>query len=349
MVPDTGLMEGDPDAAIEPVRWGVLGAAGIARTKVIPAMRSARWSRVVAIASRDKEKARAAANELGIEHAHASYEELLADSEVEAVYIPLPNHLHVPWSIRAADAGKHVLCEKPIALSAAEARDLLTARDRNRVLVGEAFMVRVHPQWLAVRELVRSGRIGELHLITCHFSYSKHDPDNIRNRAEYGGGSLMDVGCYPITLSRWLFDAEPMEVLALMERDPVMKIDRLISALLHFQHGQASFTCGTQLAAYQRMHVLGTTGRIEIEIPFNAPPDVPCRIFVTPVREGAVETIEFPTVDQYTLQADAFSRAVRGRGSVPVPLEDAIENMEVIDALFRSAEAGGWAPVTQKA
>jgi predicted dehydrogenase len=331
--------------AIEPVRWGILGAAGIAITKVIPAMRQCQLSRVVGIASRDREKARAAAATLGIERAYDSYEELLIDPDIEAVYIPLPNHMHVPWSIRATDAGKHVLCEKPIALSATEARELLVARDRSGVHVGEAFMVRVHPQWLAVRELVRAGRIGELRHASCHFSYSKDDPDNIRNRVEYGGGSLMDIGCYPITLSRWLFEAEPIAALAMMERDPVLKIDRLTSGLLRFEQGQASFTCATQLAAYQRMHLFGTTGRVEIEIPFNAPADVPCRIFVGPVKEGSVETIEFPAVDQYTLQADAFSAAIRGRGAVPVPLEDAIGNMEVIDALFLSAEAGGWTTV----
>ncbi|HUF65799.1 MAG TPA: Gfo/Idh/MocA family oxidoreductase [Gemmatimonadaceae bacterium] len=332
-------------AEIEPVRWGILGTAGIARAQVLPAMRHSQWSRVVAIASRDQEKARVAAEELSIERAYGSYGELLADPQIEAVYIPLPNHLHVPWSVRATDAGKHVLCEKPIALSAGQARELLAARDRSGVHVGEAFMVRVHPQWLAVRKLVHAGRIGALRLVTCHFSYFKDDPDNIRNRPDYGGGSLMDVGCYPITLSRWLFGAEPREVLALMEWDPVMKIDRLTSGLLHFERGQASFTCATQLAAYQRMHVFGTAGRIEVDIPFNGPADAPCRIFVATGRERTLETIEFPAVDQYTLQADEFSKAVRGLGPVPVPLEDAIGNMEVIDALFSSAETRDWAQV----
>jgi predicted dehydrogenase len=324
----------------EPVRWGVLGAARIALNKVIPGMRQCEMSRVVAIASRDGSRARAAAATLGIGRAHDSYEALLADPDVEVIYNPLPNHMHVPWSIRAADAGKHVLCEKPIALTAAEARELLAARDRNGVLVGEAFMVRVHPQWLAVRELVRGGRIGSLRHISCHFSYSKQDPDDIRNRVEYGGGALLDIGCYPVTLSRWLFAAEPVEATALVERDPVLRVDRLVSGMLQFEAGSASFTCATQLAPYQRMHVFGTTGHIEVEVPFNAPATVPCRVFVQYAGVADVETIELPVVDQYALQADAFSRAVRGRGGVPVPLEDAIANMAVIDALFRSADGG---------
>lgn len=333
---------------VEPVRWGVLGTARIAVAKVIPGMRRCRSSRVVAIASRNREKAETAATALGIERAYGSYDELLADPDVEAIYNPLPNHLHAPWSIRAADAGKHVLCEKPIALSAAEARGLLGARERNGVQMGEAFMVRVHPQWLAVRELVGTGRIGALRLITCHFSYFKRDPDDIRNRVAYGGGALMDIGCYPVTLARWLFDAEPVKAAALMERDPEMEVDRLTAGVLRFPSGQASFTCATQLAPYQRMHVFGTAGHIEIEVPFNAPADTPCRIFVTSGGEmqgGTEETIEVPAVDQYALQADAFSEAVRGRGAVPVPLEDAIANMAVIDALFRSAETGAWVRV----
>jgi predicted dehydrogenase len=327
---------------MEPVRWGVLGAAGIALKKVIPAMNGSRWSRVVAIASRDGAKARSAADALGVERSYGSYGELLDDPAVDAVYNPLPNHLHVPWSIRAADAGKHVLCEKPVAMSASEARELLVARDRNGVQVGEAFMVRVHPQWLKARELVRAGRIGELRLVTCHFSYSKQDPDNIRNRPEYGGGALMDIGCYPVTLSRWLFDAEPLEVLALLERDPSLGVDRLVSGTLRFADGDASFTCGTQLAPYQRMHLFGTAGRIEIVVPFNAPPTETCRVVIeTAESPGARrEPIQIPPADQFALQADAFSLAVRGRGEVPVPMEDAVANMMVIDALFESAARG---------
>jgi predicted dehydrogenase len=328
-----------------PVRWGVLGAANIALNKVIPAMQRGRASRIVAIASRDLAKARAAADRLGIPRAYGSYEELLADPDVEAVYNPLPNHLHVPWSIRAADAGKHVLCEKPIALSAAEARALLAARDRTGVQIGEAFMVRTHPQWERVRELIDADRIGELRVIVGHFSYYRRDFNDIRSRLDFGGGALMDIGCYPITLSRWLFDAEPLEVIAQIERDPDMQVDRLASGMLRFAAGQASFTCSGQLVPHQRMQIFGTRARIEVEIPFNAPPDSACRIYVDGGGDLAGrgrETIELPVVDQYTLQGDRFSDAIRGAGQVPVRLEDAIGNMAVIEALFRSADTRQW-------
>jgi predicted dehydrogenase len=261
------------------------------------------------------------------------------------VYNPLPNHLHVPWSIRAADAGKHVLCEKPIALSAAEARALLAARDRTGVQIGEAFMVRTHPQWEKVRELIAADRIGELRLVVGHFSYYRRDFNDIRSRVDFGGGALMDIGCYPITLSRWLFDAEPLEVIAQIERDPDMQVDRLASGMLRFAAGQASFTCSGQLVPHQRMQIFGTRARIEVEIPFNAPPDSACRIYVDGGGDLAGrgrETIELPVVDQYTLQGDRFSDAIRGAGQVPVRLEDAIGNMAVIDALFRSADTRRW-------
>jgi predicted dehydrogenase len=328
-----------------PVRWGVLGAANIALKKVIPAMQRGRLSRVIAIASRDVNKARTAAESLGIERAYGSYEELIADAELEAVYNPLPNHLHVPWTIRAAEAGKHVLCEKPIAMTAREARSLLDVRDRAGVCIGEAFMVRTHSQWAKVRELIHAGRIGEMRLVVGHFSYYRRDFEDIRSRLDFGGGALMDIGCYPITLSRWLFDAEPVEVIAQIERDPDMKVDRLVSALLRFTHGQASFTCSGQLVPHQRMQIFGTRARIDVEIPFNAPPDAACRIYLDEGGDLAGrsrETIELPVVDQYTLQCDRFSEAIRNGGDVPVSLEDAIGNMAVIDALFRSAETRQW-------
>ncbi|HEV7990324.1 MAG TPA: Gfo/Idh/MocA family oxidoreductase [Gemmatimonadaceae bacterium] len=327
------------------VRWGVLGAANIAVRKVIPAMQRGERSAVVAIASRNGEKARTAAAQLGIARAYGSYEELLADPDVEAVYNPLPNHLHVPWTIRAAEAGKHVLCEKPIALSASQARELLVVRERTGVLIGEAFMVRSHPQWIAVRELVAAGRIGALKVVAGHFAYSRRDPADVRSNPEWGGGGLMDVGCYPITMSRWLFGEEPDAAIGLIDRDPELGVDRIASGLLRFPSGQATFTCGMQLVPYQRMQLHGTTGRIEVEIPFNAPPDRPMRIFVDDGREFADASavpIEFPVVDQYTLQGDRFSAAVRGEGPVPVDVEDAIANMAVIDAVFRSEVSGRW-------
>jgi predicted dehydrogenase len=323
------------------VKWGILGAASIAVRKVIPGMQKGSCGEIAAIASRDKKKAEEAAGKLGIPKAYGSYEELLRDGEIEAIYNPLPNHLHVPWSIKAAEAGKHVLCEKPISLNVAEAKTLLAARDRTGVKIGEAFMVKTHPQWLRAREVIRSGAIGELRSATCVFSYFNRDPANVRHKAEWGGGGLLDVGCYPITMSRFIFGEEPVRVTGALERDPEFGTDRLSSAILEFPSGQSVFSCGTQTAYYQRMHFLGTAGRVEIEIPWNAPNDRPCRIFVGDLM-GALKVEEFPIVDQYTIQGDEFSRAIRGERDVPVPLEDAIRNMAVIDAIFRAAESGRW-------
>jgi len=327
------------------VKWGVLGVAAIAVKKVIPGMQQGSWSEIAAIASRDAGKAKKAAKSLGIPKAYGSYEDLLADPEIEAIYNPLPNHLHVPWSVKAAEAGKHVLCEKPLSLTVAEAKTLLEVRERCGVKIGEAFMVKTHPQWLRTRELIRRGVIGELRAIVGAFSYFNRDPQNVRNVAEWGGGGMMDIGCYPITTSRFIFGEEPLRVAGLIERDPDFKTDRLASAILEFPSGQSVFTCSTQLVAYQRMQFLGTTGRIEIEIPFNAPPDRATRIFIDDGRDvfgGGIRIEMIPVCDQYTVQGDAFSRAIREGSEVPVPLEDAIANMAVIEAVFRAGESGRW-------
>jgi predicted dehydrogenase len=324
----------------------VLGAASIALRRVIPAMQKSDWSEIGAIASRDRGKAEETARTLGIPKAYGSYEELLADPEIEAVYNPLPNNLHVPWSIRAAQAGKHVLCEKPLGMNAAEARSLIEVRDRAGVKIGEAFMVRTHPRWLRTQELIRGGRIGELRLISGLFSYFNRDPKNVRNTREDGGGALLDLGCYPVTLSRFLIGQEPARVLGSLERDPEMGIDRLTSAILEFPAGQSVFTCSTQLAYHQRMFLLGTKGRIEIDRPINPVTGEPSRIFIDdnpgdPTGSGITAEV-IPACDQFTIQGDLFSRAIREGGKVPVPLEDTIHNMAAIDAIFRSAESGKW-------
>lgn len=327
------------------VRWGVLGVASIAVRKVIPGMQKGEWSEIAAIASRDRRKAEAAAGKLGIPRIYASYDELMRDPEIEAIYNPLPNHLHVPWTIKAAEAGKHVLCEKPLSLNAEEARSLLAVRDRTGVKIGEAFMVRTHPQWLRTREIIAAGEIGALRSIAGFFSYFNRDVNNIRNVLEWGGGGLMDIGCYPITTSRFVFREEPSRVIGLIERDPETKVDRLTSAILDFPSGQSIFSCSTQFVPYQRMQFFGTEGRIEVEIPFNAPNDRPTHIFIdngSDLFGGGIRTEEFATCDQYAIQGDVFSRAIREGGEVPVPVEDAIKNMSVIDAIFRSAESGKW-------
>jgi predicted dehydrogenase len=262
------------------IRWGVLSTARIGTETVIPAMQLGEYCTVTAIASRRLEKAQAAAGQLGIEKAYGSYEELLADPDIDAVYIPLPNHLHVPWTIKALNAGKHVLCEKPIGLSAAEAQVLLSAaRKFPRLKVMEAFMYRHHPQWQWAKQKVIEGEVGEVRTIQSFFSYYNADPDNIRNKADIGGGGLMDIGCYCISLSRFIFETEPWRVCGIIEEDPSMKVDRLTSGILEFSRGTSTFTCATQLVPYQRVNIFGTKGRIEIEIPFNAPSDRPCKVW----------------------------------------------------------------------
>jgi len=318
------------------IRIGVLSVARIGTVKVIPAMQKCAHLEVAAIASRDLGRAQAAAAQLGIPTAYGSYEELLADSSIDAVYNPLPNHLHVPWSIRAAEAGRHVLCEKPLGLDPAEVRQLIAARDKAGVKVAEAFMIRLHPQWLRTREIIQSGELGELRSMHCVFSFFNRDAANIRNRPEFGGGALMDIGCYPIHAARWIFDAEPRRVSARIERDPDFGIDHTISGLLDFPNGQALFTTSMQMSPYQRVQFFGSKGNVEIEIPVNAPPDRETRIFV---RVGAAERTEtFPICDQYTLQGDAFARAILNNGEVPVSLENALGNMKVMEALLTAAK-----------
>jgi len=323
------------------VRWGVLGTASIATRKVIPAMQESEYCDVVAIASRDIKKAMPIANEFGILKAFDSYEKLLADIDIDAVYIPLPNHLHVEWSIKALKAGKHVLCEKPVAMTVTEARKLFKVSKRlPEMKIMEAFMYRHHPQWQRARQLVLDGGIGELRTIHSFFSYYNKDAENIRNKAEMGGGGLMDIGCYCISLSRFIFGSEPWRVLGVTEIDHDLQIDRLASGILHFKSGTATFTCSTQLSYYQRVTILGTHGHIELEIPFNAPPDKPCKIWHH--SHGEVRKINIKASNQFTLQCDLFSQAILNNTEVPTPLSDAVENMRIIEAVSASAKSKGW-------
>jgi predicted dehydrogenase len=333
-------------AVTDRVRWGVLGVARIATQKVIPALQRSEAASVMAIASRDAAKARRAAADFGIPRAYGSYEELLVDADIEAIYNPLPNHLHVPWSIRAAEHGKHVLCEKPIARTADEARRLLEVRDRTGVHLQEAFMVRTHPQWLRALDIARSGRIGTVRAIAGVFSFFNRDASNIRNIADYGGGAVMDIGCYLVHTSRLIYGREPDRVMALVDVDPELHVDRLTSMLLDYGGAHTIGTCSIQMVPHQRIQILGQRGRIELLIPFNAPNDRPCRLLVddgSNLWGEKVEVIEVPTCDQYSIQADLFSRAIRNpAAATPYPLEDSIKNMAVIDALFRSASSGRW-------
>ena len=321
------------------VRWGVLSTANIGIHKVIPATAAAARCEVVAIASRDLGRAQAAASGLGIAHAFGSYEDLLADPDVDAVYNPLPNHLHAEWTIAAARAGKHVLCEKPLATSAAEAERMIKACQAEGVLLMEAFMYRLHPTWEAVRELLASGRIGKLRAVQSWFSYFNGDPNDIRNQVDAAGGALYDIGCYSVNLSRMLFGAEPIRVQGSVTRDPVMGIDILTSGILGFADGVATFTCSTRAEPDQRVHVYGTQGRISLEIPFNIPPDLPTRVFVTaggdPPVQPDTQVLTFEPANEYTIQAERFAAAVLDGAQVPIPPLDAVGNLRVIEELFR--------------
>jgi predicted dehydrogenase len=330
-----------------PVVWGVLSTARIGIDKVLPAMQRSPLIELRAIASRSLPTAQAAAQRLGIAHAYGSYEALIADPQIEAIYNPLPNHLHVPLTLAAARAGKHVLCEKPIAMNADEARELLEVG--GRVRIAEAFMVRHHPQWQRVRELLRSGRIGTFHAVQAVFSYFNDDPADIRNQPDIGGGALYDIGCYAIVAARYFFEAEPLRAIALVARDPQLRIDRLTSGLLDFGGGrQLSFTVSTQCRSHQRLTLLGTNGRIEVAIPFNAPQGGTSEIRIDDSGKlggsgGIVETVA--VADQYQLMAEAFSRTVRGKDAPFWGVDDAISQMAVIDALWRSERSGAWEAV----
>lgn len=326
------------------VRWGILSTAKIAREKVIPAMQQSALCDIVAIASRDLGQAREVAAKLEIPVVYGSYEELLSDPEIDAVYIPLPNHMHVEWAIRSLQAGKHVLCEKPIGLSSAEAAKLLqVASEKPALKVMEAFMYRFHPQWVHAKRLVDEGHIGQLKTIQSFFSYYNADPKNIRNQKDMGGGGMMDIGCYCVSLARFIFNKEPDRVLGNVEFDPVLRTDTLASGVLDFSTGTSTFTCSTQLMPYQRVNILGTEGRIEIEIPFNAPPHQETRLWW--YSKTSAEEAVFEPVDQYTIQGDLFSRAILENEPVPTPLQDAINNMKVIEAVFESAQERSWKTV----
>jgi len=328
---------------MDTLRWGILSTADIARRKVVPGMRKARRCEIVAIASREAGRAEAVAAELGIPRAHTSYEALLADPEVDAVYVPLPNHLHAEWSIAAARAGKHVLCEKPLALTADDAQRMIEVASTEGVTLMEAFMYRLHPSWQAVAELVRSGEIGRLVSVQSWFSYFNDDATNIRNIRAVGGGALFDIGCYSVNLSRLLFDAEPRQVSAALVRDAATGVDVLTSAILAFDGGIATFTCSTRAEDDQRVHIYGTTGRISIGIPFNIPPDRPTEVYVSAGGDPPVapdtRVLTFEVADPYTVEAERFAAAVLDGQPAPVPPHDAVANLRVIERIFQAAEA----------
>lgn len=323
------------------VRWGIVSTAKIGTEKVVPAMQSSRYGEVAAIASRNIARAKSVARRLGIPKYYGSYEELLADGDVDAVYIPLPNHLHVEWTIRAMEAGKHVLCEKPIALNFGEAQFLLQQKKQFPDLkVMEAFMYRHHPQWIMARSIVMDGGIGELRTIQSFFSYFNADPNNIRNSREAGGGGLMDIGCYSVSLSRYIFGREPLRVVGLVDRDPAFHIDRMFCGIMEFAAGTSTFTCSTQLQPFQRVVIVGSEGAVEIETPFNSLPDRESSIRL--IKKRGAELVSMPPRNQYTEQSDAFSRAILDNIDPPFTLEDAAANMRWIELLMKSADQQRW-------
>jgi predicted dehydrogenase len=328
------------------IKWGILSTANIGIKRVIPAILTGHRGVVTAIASRNADRAARVAANFGIARAYEGYQTLLDDPEIEAIYNPLPNHLHVEWTIRALDAGKHVLCEKPLGLNAAEAQAIVAARERSGKRVMEAFMVRFHPQWQRIRALVRERRIGTVRAIQSAFTFPVFDPNNVRNREEWGGGALYDVGCYPIVTARYLFGSEPERAVALIDRDPEFGVDRLTSGLLAFPGGgHLTFSSALQLASYQRVVVLGSQGRIEVSVPFTPQKDYACRIIIDSGAslDGSSAVFEqFPAVDQYALQCDEAAAVMRGEAAQEFPIEDAIANMRVIDALYRSGASGQW-------
>jgi predicted dehydrogenase len=328
---------------MKPVVWGVLSVSYHYKLRVHPNLSRSPLVLVRGLASRSADKAAEAARELGIAKSYGSYEDLLADKEIEAVYIPLPNHMHAEWVRKAADAGKHVLCEKPFAMNAGEAENAIRYAERKGVRVMEAFMYRFHPQWKRARDLVKAGEIGQVHSISTIFSYNLKDPHNIRNILAVGGGGISDIGCYAVSSARFLLGREPERVITLAQRDPEMGTDILASALLDFGYARCQFTVGTQTHPWQRVDVVGSDGLLSVLLPFNAYPDVPMQVSVT--TGVGTRQIYTPATDQYVEMFEAFSRAVRDGTPVPTPAQDAIDNMKALDALFRSEKSGKWEKV----
>jgi predicted dehydrogenase len=328
---------------MKPVTWGVLSVSSHFVGKINTNVRKSGLNVVHAIASRSIDRARAAATQLGIPKAYGSYAELLADKDIEAVYIPLPNHLHAQWVKKAADAGKHVLCEKPFAMNAAEAEEAFDHATRKGVLVMESLMYRFHPQWIRAGEIVRSGELGEIHAVNTFFSYMIADPGNVRNILEIGGGGMRDVGSYAVSAARFLVGAEPTRVLALIYRDQSLKTDTLSTGVLDFGKARSVFTVGTQSQPVQQVDAVGSAGNLTVHIPFNVYPDTPAKVTVTSWL--GTRTVFTPVADQFAEVFDAFSRAVRGGGLVPQPPEDTVNNQRALDALFRSEKSGTWEAV----
>jgi xylose dehydrogenase (NAD/NADP) len=321
------------------LRWGILGCAGIAKRAVIPGIQQSQTGEVAAIASRSEDNARKTAEELNIPTAYGSYEALLSDETIDAIYIPLPNHLHKEWTIKAAQAGKHVLCEKPIALNAEEAAEMVAACQQAGVKLVEAFMHRHHPRYAMIQQIIQSGEIGQVRGIHGAFTFnSSKNAGNVRFNQDMGGGSLYDVGVYPISTARMLLGQEPeaatVHAFFSPEHD---NVDMMASGILEFPGGVAlTFDCGMWAAGRNVLEVLGTDGRIEVPCAYVSRQNAEDHFFV--IVNGERREVEVPYVNQYALQADDFGRSVLEGSALKYESSDALLNMRVIDACMRSAK-----------
>lgn len=320
----------------EKINWGILGAAAIAKDQLMPAIKQSTNSNLMALASREIEKAKIIAEANNIPKCYGSYDELLNDPQIDAVYIPLPNHLHMEYTIKAIQKGKHVLVEKPICLKSNDVEEIIKVmNDFPQVKVMEAFMYKLHPQWIKVKELITDGAIGKLKFIQSSFSFFDDNPKSIVNTKEYGGGSLYDIGCYPVSVSRFLFDDQPKLICANMEIDPNLGIEVTTNCILEFENGRSQFFSSIRMKDNQNVKIFGTEGIIELVLPFNPLPNKQAEIIL--IKNETKEIIKVDSCNQYEIEVSLFSKSIIENTEPPVSIYDSLNNMLVIDKIFESA------------
>ncbi len=325
---------------MNPMKLGILGVSSHFIKRVLFPLKKSTLIEIYAISSRSKDKAKEASEKYDIPKYYSTYEELIKDKSIELVFIPLPNNLHAEWIKKCADHGKHILCEKPIALNAKEATECINYAKSKNVYIMEAFMYKFHPQWKRTLELIQMGEIGNINFINTTFGYNNPDPNNIRNIKETGGGSLMDIGCYAISVPRFLLQSEPLRVISLMNYDRIFQTDILSSAILDFGYARATFNISTKTYPFQKVEIHGTQGIIIVQIPFNTFSDVKAKITV--MTSVGLREISFELVDHYQLEFEEFVNVIRNNKPSPIPIEDAINNMKVIDAIIKSNKSCEW-------
>ncbi|TCO10918.1 Gfo/Idh/MocA family protein [Natronoflexus pectinivorans] len=328
---------------MDKIKIGVLGVSNHFIKRIVLPLRKTKNCYIYAIASRKREQAEQIAKEFNIPVAHQNYQELIDDPEIDAVYIPLPNHLHAEWTIKALKAKKPVLCEKPLSMDANEAIALHKLSAESKIPLMEAFMYRFHPLWKHIKDMIATNQIGDINQIQTSFSYNNPSPGNIRNIEEYGGGALMDIGCYAVSVPRFLLGKEPSRVLSLVTRHPEFKTDMHTSGILDFDESRASFYVSTLSEPFQKVDIIGTSGSITVHLPFNTYVDVPAEVSISSSTGSRI--IKFPPSDAYGLMFDAFAEALINEQPMPVETMDAVNNMKVIDALKKSAQSNVWKQV----